>query len=72
MTTFVSSSSSTTSAHPGQVDAAIALNEQARLRALRLGLLILAAVSAVTIVPASRLPRYKPEEIPDPDPVATS
>ncbi|HIT76180.1 MAG TPA: MFS transporter, partial [Candidatus Avipropionibacterium avicola] len=63
---------STTSADPGQVDAAIALNEQARLRALRLGLLILAAVSAVAIVPASRLPRYKPEEIPDPDPVATS
>lgn len=58
----------TTDATPEQVDAAVGLNEEARLRALRLGLLILAAVSAVAIVPASRLPRYKPDEIPDPAP----
>nr|WP_201469305.1 MFS transporter [Microbacterium hydrocarbonoxydans] len=61
-----------TDATPAQVDAAVAVNEQARLGTLRLGLLILAGISAVAILPASRLPRYKPDEIPDPSPVAGS
>lgn len=56
-----------TDATPAQVDAAVALNEEARLSALKLGLLILAGVSAVAILPASRLPAYRPEEIPAPD-----
>ncbi|MGC4153579.1 MAG: MFS transporter [Propionicimonas sp.] len=56
----------TTTASPAQVDAAIALNEEKRLQALRIGLLILAGVSAAAAVPASRLPKYKPGEIPDP------
>ncbi|WP_034648648.1 MFS transporter [Cellulomonas sp. HZM] len=55
-----------TTADAAQVDAAVALNEQARLDTLRLGLLILAGVSATAILPASRLPRYRPDEIPDP------
>jgi MFS family permease len=55
-----------TDADPAQVDAAIALNEEARLNTLRLGLLVLAGVSATAILPASRLPRYRPGEIPDP------
>ncbi|MEV5069455.1 MFS transporter [Microbacterium sp. LMI12-1-1.1] len=54
-----------TDASPAQVDAAVALNEEARLSALKLGLLILAGVSAIAIVPASRLPRYIPGEIPE-------
>lgn len=54
-----------TDATPAQVDAAIVLNEEARLRALKLGLLILAGVSAIAIVPASRLPGYRPGEIPE-------
>lgn len=54
-----------TDAGPAQIDAAVALNEEARLGALKLGLLILAGVSAVAIVPASRLPRYRPDEIPE-------
>ncbi|MBN9155398.1 MAG: MFS transporter [Microbacterium sp.] len=64
-----------TDATDAQVTAAVAVNEEARLRALRLGLLILAGVSALAIVPASRLPRFRPGEIPesvatgsDPDP----
>lgn len=57
-----------TTANPAQVDAAVVLNETARLDALRLGLLVLAGVSATAIVPASRLPRYRPGEIPDPKP----
>lgn len=56
-----------TDASPAQVEAAVQLNEEERLRALKLGLLLLAALSAVAILPASRLPRYKPDEIPAPD-----
>ncbi|MGN6428412.1 MAG: MFS transporter [Leifsonia sp.] len=56
-----------TDATPAQVDAAVAVNEEARLSALKLGLLILAGVSAIAIIPASRLPKYRPGEIPEPD-----
>jgi hypothetical protein len=62
---------SQTDATDAQIDEAIAINTDARLDTLRLGLLILAAVSAVAILPASRLPDYLPREIPDPrEPVA--
>ena len=54
-----------TDATTEQVDAAVALNEDARLRALRFGLLLLAGVSALAIVPASRLPKYRPHEVPE-------
>ncbi|WP_349866382.1 MFS transporter [Leifsonia sp. WHRI 6310E] len=57
---------SRTDATPAQVDAAVAVNEDARLSALKLGLLILAGISALAIVPASRLPKYRPGEIPEP------
>lgn len=53
-----------TDATPAQVDAAVTLNESVRLDALRLGLLILAGVSAIAIFPASRLPAYRREELP--------
>jgi MFS family permease len=56
---------SSTDATPEQVDAAVAVNEETRLSALKLGLLVLAAVSAVAIVPVSRLPRFRPGEIPE-------
>ncbi|CAM3398168.1 MFS transporter [Isoptericola cucumis] len=59
-----------TDATPAQVDAAVEVNEDARLDTLRLGLLILGGVSATAILPASRLPRYRPDEIPDPSPAA--
>lgn len=52
-----------TDATPEQVSAAVQLNEEERLRALKLGLLVLAGLSAVAVVPASRLPRYTPHEI---------
>lgn len=54
-----------TDASPAQVDAAVAINEEARLRALRLGLLVLAGISALAVVPASRLPDYRPGEVPE-------
>lgn len=50
------------------IEEAIKINTDERLRALRIGLLILACVSALAIFPASRLPNYKPDEIPDPSP----
>ena len=54
-----------TDATAEQVDAAVALNEEARLSALKVGLLILAGVSALAIVPANRLPRFRPGELPE-------
>lgn len=56
---------SRTDASEAEVDAAVQINTDARLRALKLGLLILAGVSAVAILPASRLPNYRPHEIPE-------
>ncbi|MFJ3395050.1 MFS transporter [Leifsonia aquatica] len=63
---------SRTDATPAQVDAAVAVNEDARLSALKLGLLILAGISALAIVPAARLPKYRPGEIPEPENVKRS
>jgi len=59
-----------TDATPSQVDAAIAINEEVRLRALKTGLLIFAGVSLLAVVPASRLPRYRPHELEAPSPAA--
>ncbi|MGX1770400.1 MFS transporter, partial [Dietzia sp. NPDC055343] len=52
-----------TDATAEQIDYAVQLNEEERLRALKMGLLILAGISALAILPASRLPRYRPHEI---------
>lgn len=51
-----------------QVDAAVQINIDARLDALKIGLLTLAWLSAIAMVPASRLPNYRKDEIPDPSP----
>jgi len=57
-----------TTATEEQVDAAVALNTAARLRALKMGLLLMACLAFLTILPASRLPDYRPGEIPDAPP----
>ncbi len=54
-----------TTASPEQVAEAVRVNAEARLRALKIGLLIMACVAVLCILPASRLPDYKPEEMPD-------
>jgi MFS family permease len=54
----------TTTATPEQVDAAVALNEMARLRALQAAFLILATIALLAIFPARGLPNYRPGEIP--------
>ena len=53
-----------TSATPEQITEAVRINTDARLRALKIGLLIMAGLSMLAIVPAGRLPDYKPGEIP--------
>lgn len=53
-----------TSATPAQVEEAIRVNVEARLRALKIGFLIMAALALLTIIPAGRLPPYRPGEIP--------
>jgi MFS family permease len=59
-----------TTATPEQVEEAVRINTESRLRALKIGLLIMAGVALVAIFPASRLPGYKPGEIPH-DPFET-
>ncbi|MGY5765180.1 MFS transporter [Brachybacterium sp. DNPG3] len=54
-----------TDASDAQIDAAVAVNEEERLTALKIGFLLLAGVSLVAAVPASRLPRYRPDELPE-------
>jgi predicted MFS family arabinose efflux permease len=53
-----------TSATPEQVQEAIRVNADARLRALKIGLLIMAGLSLLAIIPAGGLPDYNPGQIP--------
>ncbi len=52
-----------TTATPEQIAAAQQINEEARLRALKASFLTLAAIAALAIIPAGKLPHYRPEEI---------
>ena len=54
-----------TTATPEQVDEAVALNEDARVRALRASFLILAGFALLAIIPSLGLPDYSPGEIPE-------
>jgi hypothetical protein len=53
-----------TSGSPQQVEEAVRVNTEARLRALKIGLLIMAGLALIAIIPAGRLPGYLPGEIP--------
>jgi hypothetical protein len=46
------------------VQEAVRVNSESRLLALKIGLLLMAAVALLTIVPAGGLPNYRPGEIP--------
>jgi predicted MFS family arabinose efflux permease len=62
-----------TSATPAQVAEAVRINSDSRLRALKIGLLVMAAVAFLAIIPAGRLPNYLPGEVPaDPAPEKSS
>ena len=54
-----------TTGTPQQVDEAVRVNTEARLRALKIGLLIMAGLAMLAIIPAGGLPNYRPGEIPD-------
>jgi MFS family permease len=56
-----------TTATPEQVDEAVRINTETRVRALKAGFLILAAIALLAVFPSMRLPNYVPGEIPDPD-----
>lgn len=56
-----------TDATPEQVAEAVAINTEARLRALKASFLILAGFSLLAIVPALGLPDYRPGEVPPDD-----
>ncbi len=53
-----------TTASPEQVAEAVRVNTEARLRALKIGLLIMAGLSLLAIFPAGGVPNYRPGEIP--------
>jgi hypothetical protein len=53
-----------TSGTPEQVTEAVRVNTEARLRALKIGLLVMAGLALIAIIPAGRLPNYLPGEIP--------
>jgi predicted MFS family arabinose efflux permease len=53
-----------TSATSEQKGEAVRVNTEARLRALKIGLLIMAGLSLLAIFPAGRLPNYIPGELP--------
>lgn len=55
-----------TTATPAQVAEAVRVNTESRLRALKIGLLIMAGIAMLAIFPAGRLPNYIPGEIPGP------
>lgn len=59
-----------TSIAPEQVDEAVRINADARLRAVRAAFLLLAAISLLALIPSTRLPNYKPGELSAEDIVA--
>jgi hypothetical protein len=72
--TFVSndrlrSAMENTTATPQQVEEAVRVNTEARLRALKIGLLLLlAGLALLAVIPAGRLPNYLPGDIPSDEP----
>jgi len=58
-------------ATPEQVAEAVRINAEMRLNALKIGLLLMAGLAALSILPAGRLPNYRPGDIP-PNPALPS
>jgi hypothetical protein len=50
---------------PQQIEEAMLVSTEARLRALKIGLLIMAGIAQLAIIPTDRLPNYRPGDIPD-------
>jgi hypothetical protein len=60
-----------TTATPAQVAEAVQVNTESRLLALKIGLLVMAGLALLTIIPAGRLPSYIPGEVPSDQPPAS-
>jgi len=58
-----------TTGTPAQIAEAVRINTESRLRALKIGLLIMAGLALLTIIPAGRLPNYVPGEVPSDQPL---
>jgi MFS family permease len=58
-----------TTASPAQIAEAVRINTEARLRALKIGLVIMAGIAMLAIIPAQRLPNFIPGELADPSPM---
>lgn len=57
-----------TTASPEQIAEAIRVNEDARLRALKIAFFVLGSIALLAIFPCGRLPDYRPGEVPaEPD-----
>jgi predicted MFS family arabinose efflux permease len=56
-----------TTATPQQIEEAMAVNEAARLRALKVAFFTLGTLALLSIFPCGRLPSYRPGEVPDED-----
>lgn len=54
---------SASAASPEEVQAAVTINENARIRALKASFMILAAISLLAIFPATRLPSHRSGEL---------
>jgi MFS family permease len=53
-----------TSATPAQLDEALRINADARIRALRAGFLLMAGLALLALVPCNWLPDYRPGQVP--------
>ena len=53
-----------TTATPEQVDEAVRINTESRLRALKIGFLVLSGLALLALIPCGWLPDYRPGEIP--------
>lgn len=54
-----------TTASDDQIDEAVRINEEARLQALKISLISLAGIALLAIVPAGRMPNFRPGDIPE-------
>lgn len=54
-----------TTATDDQIAEAVRINEEARLQALKISLLSLAGIALLAIVPAGRMPNFRPGDIPE-------
>jgi hypothetical protein len=53
-----------TTATTEQVAEALRINTDARLQALKIGFVVMAGFALLALIPAGRLPEYKPGELP--------